>query len=249
MKTEFQLEANPDELGDESAALAGYQSPSVAAIAALILGLASPLAIFHPLLLVIPFVGAVVALLALSRIAASEGALVGRKAALLGLFLSLASAAGILSHDAVIRRFRVAQASEAARQWIELALAGDMERAYWLKAGVPIPDPNRPEQFGPSGVNPFVQFLDDPNVKAVMAAGPEADIRLESTIAYGEEKKGEYYVRQRYKLTPRPKPEDKQPGPPAPVNVLMQLHRTFTVGGTYNSWRAEPIPEPLPSGQ
>ena len=76
----------------ETEALASYRAPSVLAIVALLFGIASPLALVAPLLMAVPLVGAVLALFALAKIAASSGQLVGRSAALWGLGLAVACA-------------------------------------------------------------------------------------------------------------------------------------------------------------
>ena len=71
---------------DEDAA---YRTLSILSVVSLILGVAAPLAFFAPLLLVIPLAGIATALLAIRHIALSEGALMGRAAALVGLVLSV----------------------------------------------------------------------------------------------------------------------------------------------------------------
>jgi hypothetical protein len=243
MRTELDLETDMNADGGEAAALAGYQIPSSAAIVSLLLGLAAPLGILNSLLLVVPLAGVAVSLFALRRIAASDGALIGRKAALIGLFLSIASGAGVLTHKTVTREFRVAQATETAREWIALVLAGDTEKAYWLATGVPIPDPDRPEQFGSDG-NPYLKYVEDATIKALLAAGPDADVRHVATVAYSSAGGGEYYVRQRYVVTPHAKVADGATERLPPINLPMQLHRTRTVGATYKTWRANAIPDP-----
>ncbi len=56
---------------------APYRTMSVLSIVGLVLGVAAPLAMFAPLLFAIPIAGAAVSLLALRRIALSEGRLSG----------------------------------------------------------------------------------------------------------------------------------------------------------------------------
>src|SRR5436305_15202732 len=85
--------------GDDPEQITEYRTLSVLAIISLIIGLISPVAIAAPFLLVVPFVGIAVSLLALRRIAVSGGVLAGRWAATLGLVLSLASAVVPVSHD------------------------------------------------------------------------------------------------------------------------------------------------------
>ena len=69
--------------------MADYRPVSGIGIAALLIGLAAPLALVHPMLWCVPAIGAGVAIVALVRIRRSEIPLIGRKAAILGLVLSL----------------------------------------------------------------------------------------------------------------------------------------------------------------
>src|SRR5687767_14150516 len=68
--------------------LPGYQPLSVSAIVGLVLGLISFTALFHPVLWLVPVLGVVVNLYALSSMDDSRPA-VGRKSAMIGLVLSL----------------------------------------------------------------------------------------------------------------------------------------------------------------
>src|SRR5262249_44099829 len=73
------------------------------AIVALLLGIAAPLSLAAPLLWAIPLFGIAVAALALVRITASEGALIGRRAAVIGLAVSVASLCAAASHSFLLR--------------------------------------------------------------------------------------------------------------------------------------------------
>jgi hypothetical protein len=67
-----------------------YRTLSVMSLISLCLGLAAPLCLVAPLLYAIPIAGTAVALVALRQIATSDGALIGRKAALVALALCVA---------------------------------------------------------------------------------------------------------------------------------------------------------------
>src|SRR4051794_40807962 len=84
-----------------------YRSVSALALVSLVFGLLSPLSFGMPLLIVIPLFGIGVSIVALRRIAASEGALTGSWAAIVGLFLCIAFALAPFSRDAVVRWTRV----------------------------------------------------------------------------------------------------------------------------------------------
>ncbi len=78
----FHLSVDPD------ADIVEYRALCVLAVAALILGLASPLAVVDPLLWTVPICGTIVSAAALWRIARNSS-LTGRRLALAGLWLSV----------------------------------------------------------------------------------------------------------------------------------------------------------------
>lgn len=113
----------------EADELGRYTSLSSLAVFALLLGLASPVALFAPLLAVVPFVGILCALFALTRINSSAGGLSGKKLAYWGLALSVlcvvAAPLRIQMRDTLYGR----QADSAARQWLELVSKNQTETA------------------------------------------------------------------------------------------------------------------------
>ncbi len=113
----------------ESDELGRYTSLSSLAVCALLLGLASPVALFAPLLAVVPTAGILCALFALVRINTSAGGLSGKKLAYWGLALSVlcvvAAPMRVQMRDSVYGR----QADAAARQWLELVSKNQTETA------------------------------------------------------------------------------------------------------------------------
>ena len=79
----------PAEYRDLETADGSYHSVSSVAVVALVVGILSPLAFAHVLLWSLPLVGVAVSLAALVQIDRSDGVLIGRKAAIVGLVLSL----------------------------------------------------------------------------------------------------------------------------------------------------------------
>jgi len=228
--------------GDEASQVAGYQSLSALAILGLLLGFAAPLALFGKLLLIVPLAGAGISLAALRRIAVSEGALVGRSIAILGLIFSVAWGIGVVSHGAVTRQLREPQAVAAARHWIQLLLHGDARTAYQITYGGPPPDPDQAQDFGPEG-NPFDRFRKMAEVEALLGAGPDASIRDDGTVRYGAQGDGEFYVRRRFTVTPR-STSGVEPGVHSqPVGLLLQMHRTAPLRTYLKSWQVMPIEE------
>ncbi len=115
---------------DES--LVSYRSVSRAAIAALILGLASPLAFFSNMLLVLPLLGAIVSLLALGYVTRNNTLVVGKLAALAGLVLSVVAGTAVMSRNVAMQQLVAAQAEPWGVEWCELVRAGELEAALEL---------------------------------------------------------------------------------------------------------------------
>ncbi len=132
---------NPAFQGDDPEQTTEYSTLSVLAIISLVIGVVAPLAIVSPLLLAIPLFGIAVALLALRRIAVSEGTLAGRWAAIVGLALCIASAVGPFSHSFAQRTIRSNQAAEFGRSWIAMVTSGDSKQAFRLTVDGSRPQP------------------------------------------------------------------------------------------------------------
>lgn len=78
-----------------------YVAVNIAAVMAPLLGVASGLSIFSPLLLLIPIVGIIVALSAWRQINNSNGTETGKPLAVIGLLLSLILGGGVLGKEVV----------------------------------------------------------------------------------------------------------------------------------------------------
>jgi hypothetical protein len=237
-----------ESFSDDASELVGYRNVSTLAVVGLLLGIASPLCIFGKLLMIIPLAGVAVSLAALRRIGASGGMLVGRPAAVLGMVISIATGAAVVSHALVIRHLRVDQAVEVGKEWIKTALSGDTERAYFLAYGDAPPDPGQPQDFGPGG-NPYERFVAGPTVHALSSVGSGADIQFVETLQFGNQGRGEFYVRQRFLVTPQGSNSASTGERGVRINVLLQLHRTKAPGASYMTWLTTPIEEAdLPAG-
>ena len=133
---------NADELGP-------YRSLSTLAVAALVLGLCSPLAFVGPLLLAIPLVAIAAAWLALARIRASEDCLTGRPLALAAIVLAVAFAIASLTHVYVRDKLSTRLAGEAAQRWLSLVASKQFDEALEVMSPTALmklqPPPNRDE--------------------------------------------------------------------------------------------------------
>ncbi len=187
--------------GDDPEQTTDYRTLSVLAIISLVIGLIAPIAIAAPFLLVVPFFGIAVSLLALRRIAVSGGVLAGRWAATAGLVLSVASAVLPISHDLILRAIRVHQAEAFGQSWVAMVTSGNLEQAFHLTVDATRPTPPA-EPDAPAKPDPFQTFRDQPIIKALQAAGADADIRIRDTIDYQAATYRNLTIRQLYAVTP-----------------------------------------------
>lgn len=130
-----------DHLHDDVAAVAQYRSVSKLAVFALLLGVASLLALLSPSLIFLALFGVIISPLALRRVAASEGELIGRWVAIVGLVLSLAVGAGLIAQRATVERLVAEQATPWAQAWCDLVVAGKHEIALELTRPVAVRRP------------------------------------------------------------------------------------------------------------
>jgi len=119
----------------EADELGRYTSLSSLAICALLLGLASPIAVLAPLMVVIPIAAILVALLALVRINASSGNLSCQKLAYCGLALCILCLVATPMRTQVRDTLYGRQADRAARHWLELVSNNKTETALKQLSG------------------------------------------------------------------------------------------------------------------
>jgi hypothetical protein len=235
--------ARPAFHADEVEETNEYRSLSVLAIMSFIAGLASPLAFGHPLLMVVPLAGVVISLLALRQIAANEGVMAGRWAALAGLVLCVVFAVAPFTREYVLRTVRTKQATEFARSWINLVLNGNTESAFRLTT-----DSTRPaRQPEPGGATPkatpYETFTALPIVKALVAAGADADIRFVDTPDYKTYSSKSVIVDERFDITPKA-------GDAKPLNLIVRVQHGQFAGESRLRWMMGSVDDashPLPS--
>lgn len=208
-----------------------YRSLSVLALLGLLFGLASPLCFGAPLLMAVPIIGAVLSLLALQRIASSNGSLAGRWAAIIGLFLCVAVGVAPFSRHYVIRTQRESQAKEFGQKWLKMMVDGKVEDAFRLTVDStrgPAP-PTPGEKTTPT--NPYDVFRALPLVKAIEAAGPDAEIRFDETVLYEPESFKKVYVRQKFDVVPHSGGADAKP-----INVFLISQRAQLASEGRSRW-------------
>ena len=219
--------------GDDPEQTTEYRTLSVLAIISLIIGLAAPLAVAAAFLLVIPLVGIAVSLVALRRIAVSEGVLAGRGAATVGLALCVASAVLPISHDLIQRAIRVRQAEMFGRSWVAMVTSGNTKQAFSLTADATRPMPPA-EPNAPPKPPPYEAFIDQPVIKALQAAGPDAEIRVGDTVEYRAATYRSITVRQLYEVSPAsasPTGSGSQP-----IEFVLSLQRATLPRESMSRW-------------
>lgn len=213
-----------------------YRNLSVLAVVSLVLGLAAPLSLFAPLLLGVAFLGAAVALVALRRIAASEGSMTGRGAALVGLALCVASAAAVAGRTVSINHLLARQASRVATQWFELLQSGSPEQAFELtvdavRASSPrAAQEHESEEEHDHPQSALERFLEDPLVGRLMQLGEGALVEWDRNLALEIDKDGLGTIQQRYQITPAASQDE------SPIFVRLTLQRARAPGETRPRW-------------
>src|SRR4051812_34358136 len=192
---------------DEPEEVNEYRSLSVLALVSLIFGLAAPLAFGMPLLVGIPLFGIGISILALQRIATSDGTLTGRWMAAAGLFLCVAFAIAPFSRDYALRAIRLRDAQSFAQKWLETLIAGHTEQAFRLTFDGTRPPPSASAQPPMPGDPPpkadyFKTFLESPVIKAIQAAAANAEIVPGEVREYTPQTYRNLWIRQVFTVKP-----------------------------------------------
>jgi hypothetical protein len=229
----------------------GYRSLSVPAVIGLVLGLASPLCFGAPLLFVIPIAGVALSLFALVRIGASDGALAGWWPAAAGLALSTAMLVAPSARGYVLKRVRTEQATEFANSWLHLVTAGQAEHAFKLtNDSLRAPPPAEPGAKAEKPANPIDTFRASGVIKALLAAGADADVRFIDVAGYDPQTFDLVFVQERYEVVP-----SAAKGAAEPMKVTLTLQHARLSREGRSRWmvysyedgsKPSPIPPPAP---
>jgi hypothetical protein len=206
----------------------GYRTLSVLSIVSLILGLAAPLCLIAPLLFAIPIAGMVVALLAIGRIAASDGALIGRRAAVIALGLCVASMCASIVRSTLTQELLSRQARQAALEWFALLEAGDAEKALdmTVTSNQPPPPPHPGESAAVEATqSPLDLFRQQPVVRFLLDQADGARARYVQDLAYDPGVGGMTQIEQQFAVD-RAQPTEG----PSSALVQVTMRRTWTNG-------------------
>jgi hypothetical protein len=209
-----------------------YRTLSGLAIASLLFGLASPVCFAAPVFLAIPLFGTAISLVALRRIAGSDGALAGKWAAATGLALCIASAAATISYAQFTRFLHSSQAKRLGQKWVQLLVSGNTQEAFNLTVQSTRQDSPEPAgNFLATGPQepPYEQFVKNPLVQALTSAGSGAEVRFAGTRAYDPQPNHQCIVQQQFNVTPSSSSTSGTDAPstvtPLEAAVTLQLSR------------------------
>jgi hypothetical protein len=120
------------DLSDDEPAVDGYRPVSGMAVAALVLGVLSITAVFHPGFWLLPVLGTVFAVMSLRQLAQPDSPAIGRTAAVVGLGLSLFLAALAPTESVTRTWIKNRRAEHVAARWADAVLEGKILDAHSL---------------------------------------------------------------------------------------------------------------------
>ncbi len=166
----------------QDAEIARYRAVSVPAVVGLILGLLAPLAMLDPLLWIEPPLGVLVGALALWQVSQHTPVLLGRKAAVVGLTLSLFFATAAPTNWMVFRYLVRREARQFAGYWFEYLAHDQPHKAYQLTVHPtyrrPLDeDPRELLSDDPRWQTNLEDYVSEPLVRALLALGEKAQVR------------------------------------------------------------------------
>lgn len=159
-----------------------YRSLEPLAVVSVLLGLASPVAIFQPLLAVVPILGLLTAVVAVAKIGADR-ARSGRSVAIAGMVLSTLFLAVPLARYASAQMMLRGQAVPVATEFLERLRQQHPEEAMLLQMA---PDYRPPIDDGlwsyfrndQEARTQLQAFVKQPFVRMLLALGPDAEVKL-----------------------------------------------------------------------
>lgn len=158
-----------------------YRPVSTLAVAGLLLGMSSVLAFVHPILWMLPLGGAIASGWALARLCSPEALQIGRKAALVGLTLSLVLGAAAPVRWNMFRWQLRAESRLMSRAWFEALREGDPYGAHqltWLKSQRVPPDDDLIARYAePEHRREIEEYVQEPHVRALLSLGKYATVR------------------------------------------------------------------------
>lgn len=223
----------PDTLEGESTQ---YRAVSPLAIVALILGIVSAGALLHPSGCAIALLGGVVSVVALNRIAAAGPELIGRRAALLGLALSITFGVAAPAQWLTARWWLASEAESVGLGWFDYLQHDKPELAHQMtmmfaarKAPNEVLDYYRNT---PEAKENLTEFVAESLIRTLLALGDKAQVRLYETGEIFHDQDGEL-IEQFYAVTY----PDSRTRQPRTFFVRLELDRLTNKQNGETRWR------------
>jgi len=227
-----------------------YRSLSGLSVVALLLGLASPLALLSPILVIVPLACVAVALLALAKIANSGSGLTGAALARSGLVLAIVFGVALPVRALVRNELLIRQVDPVARDWMaQLAeerfdVATDrLTVAARARLQPPSETPPTPATPPPTLSETIAALQNDALPLALSGLAEHGELNY---VHYGtaiSQGRNDYGVRVEYSVS-RADQADTEGGALI-VNIeltRLQRARSADAGWQINSWQFEPSP-------
>jgi hypothetical protein len=167
-----------------------YRPVSTLAVVGLLTGLASALAFAHPLLWAVPAIGTALSAVALHRLGTAVPAQIGRRAALIGLTLSLLFGTTAVARWAVFRWQVRVETLQAGKRWFEALREGDPYKAHelTLDPGSRLkPDDDLVVRYSePAKRKEIEKYIQEPTAGLLLSLGPHARVHhYQTKVAAG----------------------------------------------------------------
>ncbi|HEV7224242.1 MAG TPA: hypothetical protein VGN42_16155 [Pirellulales bacterium] len=162
-----------------------YRPISTMAVVGLLAGLASVLAFTHPLFWAVPALGALLSGCALHQLAVAVPPRIGRRAALIGLTLSLLCGASAITRQVLFRWQLRAETMQAGKQWFEALREGDPYKAHQFTLGLGKrlePGDDLVVRYSePHARKGIEEYVEKPAIRLLLSLGPYAQVRYYET--------------------------------------------------------------------
>ncbi|MCA9103143.1 MAG: hypothetical protein KDA63_18430 [Planctomycetales bacterium] len=172
--------------GDEAVEVESYRTYCVTAFCGLGLGLLSLVAFAYPLMWILPLAAGIVSALALRKIAADPDRLIGRRAALVGLAVSVLIGIGAPTRVLAHRWATHWQTRRFAEEWFQHLADGNPHFALEMtrdirKRRALSDDLWRQYRDNAADAEALRQYIRQPVVAALLALGDSANVRFYQT--------------------------------------------------------------------
>ncbi len=236
--------STPPVFGAADEEVASYRAISSLAVAGLLAGLLSPLAMVAASLWLTPLVAVVLSSLALRRIATRSPELVGRPAALAGLLLGTAFLVAAPVDELLYRRFLGQQARQFAEIWIDAVRHSKANHLEVYKTHHLMIDPKHRLPLegkladfyrqNETWRRSLLDFVKLPVMQTLFALGTDAEIRYYETVGVRREEPFEL-VQQIYAVT-YPHPEGARQQQPKTFFIALSMQRSVDAGSGRAGW-------------